>query len=111
MSVTDMPVVCIDNASFFTYVNKAFEDAYGWKSKELIGKSVTTIMPKHMKNAHMVGFSRFVVTEQSRVLGKPLPLKICKSDGEVQDMKLFIRGEKKDSTWRFAAIIKPASNV
>lgn len=107
LAITACPVVCINQGSFFTYINKAFEDTYGCTSEELLGKSVTTIMPEHMRNAHLVGISHFLVTEQPRVLQTPLPLHVLCKSGEVKDMELYIVGEKSKREWRFAATIKP----
>jgi hypothetical protein len=70
-----------------------------------LGLPVTEIMPHHMRNAHNVGFSRFVATETSQLLGKPLPLSIVYKDGHEAVADHYILGEKLDGRWRFAAII------
>lgn len=101
----NVPVVAIDQESIFTFVNQAFEEEYGWTEDELIGKPVTIIMPDHMRSGHNVGFSRFLTTETSVLLGKPLPLKVLYKDGTVKLSNHFILGEKTDGRWRFGAII------
>lgn len=101
----DLPVVAIDQESMFTYINRAFEVEYGYTADELMGRPVTEIMPMHMRNAHNVGFSRFVTTETSELLGRPLPLSIIYKDGREELATHYILGEKLDGRWRFAAII------
>lgn len=101
----DVPVVAIDQESLFTYINKAFTDEYGWTEKDLIGKPVVKIMPKHMRSGHNVGFSRFLTTETSVLLGKPLPLKVCYKDGNEEVADHIIIAEKNDGRWVFSAII------
>ena len=112
--IEDVPVVAIDQESMFTYVNGAFEREYGYTSEELMGKPVTEIMPHHMRNAHNVGFSRFVATETSVLLGRSLPLSIVYKDGHEEVADHYILGEKVEGRWRFAAIIdypkRPAVN-
>jgi PAS domain S-box-containing protein len=105
LALKDIPIVMIDQESIFTYVNKTFENEYGWTEKELIGKPVTEIMPPHMRSGHNVGFARFMTTESSVLLGKPLPLKVLYKDGREKLSIHFILGEKSKDRWAFAAII------
>lgn len=105
LSMNNVPVVAIDQESIFTFVNKAFQKEYGWTESDLLGKPVTEIMPEHMRSGHNVGFSRFLTTETSVLLGKPLPLKVQYKDGTVKLSNHYILGEKIDGRWRFGAII------
>jgi PAS domain S-box-containing protein len=105
LALDNLPVVAIDQESIFTFINEAFTREYGWSSDDLIGKPVMKIMPPHMRNAHMVGFSRYLTTEKSELLGKPLALTVCYKDGREKIADHYILGEKLDGRWRFAAII------
>ncbi|MDQ3064691.1 MAG: PAS domain S-box protein [bacterium] len=101
----DVPVVAIDQQSIFFYINDAFTNEYGWTEEDLIGKSVLEIMPAHMRNAHTVGFARYLATETSDLLGKTLPLGVLYKNGTVKTSNHYILGDKNKSSWRFAAII------
>lgn len=105
LALEGVPVVVIDQESIFTFINDAFQKEYGWTSDDLLGKPVTVIMPEHMRNAHYIGFSRFLTTETSELLGKPLPLAVRYKDGTDSTSDHFILGEKKHGRWRFGAII------
>lgn len=105
LAMDSVPVVAIDQESIFTFINKAFMDEYGWTSEDLIGKSVVEIMPKHMRSGHNIGFSRFLTTESSRLLGKPLPLQVRYKDGTEMLSEHYILGEKVNDRWRFSAIV------
>jgi len=113
MALVDVPVVAIDQESNFTFVNKAFEAEYGWSSKYLLGMPVFVIMPVHMQGAHTVGFSRYLATEKSDLLGKPLPLQVTYKDGHSEVANHYILSTKQpDGRWLFAAIIDyPEKNV
>lgn len=102
---THKPVVAIDEDAVITYINAAFQKAYGWTSDELVGQAVTAIMPSHMRDAHNFGFSRFLVAEAPRILNQPLQLPVQCKDGSVMDAEHFILGEQQHNTWRFAATI------
>lgn len=106
LELEDTPAVSINNHGVFTFINKAFTNVYGWTEDDLIDRPVTTIMPPEFRDAHIVGFSRFLATEEARIAGKPLPLAILFKDGHSEDAEHYILGEKKDGEWRFAATIQ-----
>lgn len=105
MNEKHRPIVAIDEEGIITAINHAFEQEYGWCSKDLVGKVITMIMPSQMRDAHNFGFSRFLVAEAPRILGKPLQLPVYCKDGTVVDAEHFIIGEKVNGKWRFAATI------
>lgn len=105
LTLNDVPVVAIDQESIFTFINDAFIKEYGWSREDLIGKPVMEIMPEHMRNAHTIGFARFLSIETSDLLGRPLPLRVCYKDGREETSEHYILGEKLDGRWRFSAII------
>ena len=111
MSEDSLPVVAIDQDAVITYINPAFEQAYGWAGRDVVGQVVTLIMPPHMRDAHNFGFSRFLVTEAPRILNQPLDLPMVCKDGTVVDAEHFIVGEKVDGKWRFAATITRRKGV
>lgn len=100
------PAVGIDEKGLFFFVNKAFEQAYGWSEDDLCGELITQIIPLYMRDAHNFGFSRFLTTEAPRILHKPLRLPTQCKDGTVVDAEHIIVGEKQQGVWRFAALIK-----
>lgn len=105
----ELPAIAIDHNSMITMVNEAFEKVYGWSEEELLGKSVTEIIPPYLRDAHQIGFARFMTTEQATLLGVKIPLKILYRDGTIRDAEHYIVGEKKDNQWCFAATIRPKS--
>lgn len=107
LKITDTPVVAADNLGLLVFINQAFTNSYGWTEEDLIGKPITKIMPESFRPLHVVGFSRFLTTGQSKVAGHPLPLAVLFKDGTVKDAEHFILADKKDGQWRFAATIRP----
>lgn len=105
LSVSEEPIVAIDQASIFTFISKAFTQEYGWSSDDLMGKPVAEIMPEHMRSGHNIGFARFMATEKSELLNKYLLLKVKYKDGRELLSNHFIVGDKKNGKWRFAALI------
>lgn len=103
----DVPVIAIDQGAVIFHVNTAFRKEYGWKKKELMGNRIVTIIPEHMRDAHLIGFSRFVATEQPAILNKHLALPILCADGTIRQAVHLITGKKTPQGWRFAAEIRP----
>jgi len=101
------PVIVIDTYGVITFVNAKFEFTYAWSSSQLLGKPLTTIIPPVLHDAHNMGFSHFLSTEQSTLLEKPLTLSIIKGDGSICLATHTIFGEKKEGQWIFLATIEP----
>lgn len=106
INLTDKPVVAADQTGVFTFVNQKFTDTYGWTQEDLSGKLISAIMPEELRSGHHIGFARFLATEQARIAGKPLDLKVLFKDGTVKEAVHFILADKKNGHWQFAAIIE-----
>lgn len=103
----NVPIIMSNDRSVITFINKKFEEAYLWSSTMLIGKSLLTIIPRALHDAHTMGFSRFITTEAPTLLGKPLQLSILKADGSECTALHTIYGEKNNGEWIFLATIEP----
>ena len=107
LTEVEKPVLGMDDVGCINYINEAFEKTYGWAANDIVGRPVSRIIPKEMREAHAVGFSRFLSTGSSSILGKSLPLPIECKDGKVLQAAHFIVGEKNNGRWIFAARITP----
>ena len=105
----DIPVVLADHQGVVTYINKQFESVWKWKSEDLVGKPLTTIIPPNLRTAHHLGFSRFLTTGKPTLLNQPLKLKVMPKDGNEVDAEHIIVAEKLDGQWAFGATINPIS--
>ncbi len=102
---TQLPVIITDQQGFITYINEAFNTVYGWSYEELLGLPLEAIIPQSLHDSHRLSFSRFVMTEKSRVLNHPLLLKIVTKSGSEVESEHFITAEKQGENWFFAATI------
>src|SRR5258708_5761953 len=105
--VTDVPVVVVDHRGFIIYVNKPFLEVFGWGANEIVGKTLTTIIPRNLHDAHQLGFSRFVTSGQPTLLNRSVSLKAVTKDGKVFDAEHFIVAEQREGKWVFGATIRP----
>ncbi len=104
---TDLPVVIADCEGFITYVNESFQLVFGWNSDEILGKTLTTIIPRTLHDAHNLGFSRFLLTGTPTLLGQSLNLKAVSKDGKEFDAEHYIIAEHQEDQWTFGAMIRP----
>jgi len=105
-AVEDIPVIVTDDEGIVTYVNAQFEKELGWSADEALGESVTMVIPENLRDAHNMGFSRFLATEKPTLLEQKISLKTVNKSGEEFDAEHFIIAEKIDGDWQFAASIK-----
>ena len=102
----DVPAVLADSRGAITYINDCFVRTFGWNPEDLVGKLLTVIMPAHFEDAHNMGLSRFLSTEQQTILGQALDLEIVAKDGQVLKTRHFIIAEQRGGEWAFAATIR-----
>ena len=81
---------------------------YGWVEGQLVGESISAILPPSFREFHHAGFARFQLTESSKVVGHPLTLATVCSDGsEVQSEHYIVAEKYPDGSWSFAATLRP----
>jgi PAS domain S-box-containing protein len=106
---TRVPVVIADQLGAIRFVNERFQRDFGWREADVIGRSLTTIIPPNLRDAHHLGFSRFLTTAKATLLDQPLRLKIVTPDGGEVEAEHVIVAEKKAGEWFFGATITPLS--
>lgn len=65
-SASDM-IITIDEQSTIQFVNSASEKIFGYSPSELIGQSVTMLMPDRLKNAHKAALQAYVETGSKKM--------------------------------------------
>lgn len=98
--------VVSDDQGFITEVNGRFKEDFGWTRTEIVGQPVTTIIPGSLRDAHNLGFARFLATGKPTLLGEVLRLDAELKDGTVVSAEHLIVAERRDGRWCFAASIR-----
>src|SRR5439155_14656887 len=83
-------IITADHRGTITYANHASEALFGRSAAELLGQSLTMLMPERMRDAHRQGLARYLATRQGRVLGKTLEMPALRSDGAELAIELSI---------------------
>lgn len=103
----EVPVIVANHKGMIVNVNAHFESIFGWPAQEIIGQSLTVILPEVFQDSHNLGFARFSATGTSTILNHPLHLKAVTKDGQEIESEHFIIAEKHEGQWLFAATLCP----
>src|ERR1041385_9342934 len=60
-------ILTIDEGSTILFVNRAAEKIFGYAPEELIGKSLTILMPDYLRHIHRAGIERYVKTGERQI--------------------------------------------
>ena len=73
--------IAADDSNRIAAISPAAARLLGWTPEELAGRRVVTIVPPHLREAHVAGFTRHLTTGQAHVLGVPVDLPVLCRDG------------------------------
>jgi two-component system cell cycle sensor histidine kinase/response regulator CckA len=59
-------VISIDERSNILYANPATEGVFGYRPEEIIGKSLTMLMPEAQQKGHLAGIQKYIETGRKR---------------------------------------------
>lgn len=63
--------------------NRSAVKIFGWESHEMIGKSLTTIIPEEYREAHTHGMTRLYETGEERHIGSIVELEGLRKNGTI----------------------------
>lgn len=128
-------IIKIDTDSRILFVNHAVERIFGYRVEEMIGQSLTMIMPENLRERHRAGFQRYLETGSRNLLwtgievparhakGHLFPLEISFGEYKEKDKRFFIgiardiserkiaEQSLKDSSERYRALVEATSTV
>ena len=77
-----------DDANRIIYLNAAAETTIGWSATDLLGQRLVTIVPPELREAHLAGFGRYLVTAEPRLIGRSVTVPVLRSNGTRTDITL-----------------------
>ncbi|MGI8639009.1 MAG: PAS domain S-box protein [Pyrinomonadaceae bacterium] len=104
-------IIRIDENSQIQFVNQAGERIFGYKVEEMVGQSLTMIMPEHLRQAHKAGIKRYLETKKRHINWESIELPARHRNGHIfsievsfgefqQNDKHFFIGVARDITGR-----------
>ncbi|MEK7268823.1 MAG: PAS domain S-box protein [Nitrospirota bacterium] len=98
-------IVSAESRGYVTYFNKGAERIFGYSSDEVIGHSVTLLMPERFREAHRHGLERFLLMGEAHIIGKTVELAGTRKDGTEFPLELSLSFWKAAGQTFFTAII------
>jgi PAS domain S-box-containing protein/diguanylate cyclase (GGDEF)-like protein len=74
-------IISTDAAGTIVSWNRGAERLFGHSEEEVVGRSLTMLMPERYRAAHSKGIAHFLATGESRVIGRTLRLEGLRRDG------------------------------
>lgn len=90
----DSSALAVNQEGNILAVTDEFCRMFDWPREKIVGQPLSIIIPPNLKDAHNMGFSRFLVTGQGSLLNKSLDLEIVTGTGEVKLATHFITHDK-----------------
>ncbi|HVM18389.1 MAG TPA: GAF domain-containing protein [Egibacteraceae bacterium] len=90
LDALDVAIVVADDVNHIAYVNDAAAQLFGWPRGLLEGQRLTTLIPQRLHEAHVAGYSRYLVTRRPRLIGHPVRVPARRRDGSEVEVELLL---------------------
>lgn len=105
-----VPAVAADDDNSILAVNQAASSLLGWDPSELVGERITVIVPPEWRERHVAGFTNFLLTGESNIIGKPTLVPALHRNGTTLDVFLKIDVEQsRNGRTVFVAELDPVA--
>ncbi|MDO8826298.1 ABC transporter substrate-binding protein [Methylophaga sp.] len=102
-------VITIDETGIIQNFNVASVRLFGYQPEEIIGQNITRLMPAQHRQHHEAGMSRFLSTEQSKIIGQPIQLEALHKSGQIIPIELTLSAFKWEGHYFFTGIARDIS--
>jgi PAS domain S-box-containing protein len=100
-------IITIDQQSIILEFNPAAEQTFGYKREEVVGRDLNeTIIPPHLREAHLRGMARLLQTGESRILGQHIEVTGMRADGSEFPLELAVSRLGTQDPPQFTAFLR-----
>lgn len=99
-------IITIDETSTILFVNRATSNIFGYTAAELIGSSLTMLMPEYFRHLHFAGLSNYLATGQKHIPWEAVELSGLHKNGRQIALELSFGEFKKDGQRFFTGIAR-----
>jgi PAS domain S-box-containing protein len=103
-------IILADEHGQITEWNEAAERLFGYHADEIIGHSLTGLMPVRYRAAHLRGLEQYRTTGQAQLLGKTLEVHGQKKDGSEISIELSLSLMHQQGQPVFCGVIRDISS-
>ena len=102
-------IVTIDSTSSILVVNPAIHRIFGYRPDELVGQSLTILMPEYLRHLHQAGFKRYLDTGVRHLNWNAIELPGLHRDGHEVPIEVSFGESKGPGGHTFTAILRDIS--
>ena len=102
-------MITIDEDSKILMANLHVEDVWGYRPEELVGQSVTMLMPERYRDRHKAGLKRYAQTRKGDAIGEWLEVEGLKKDGTIFPLEIRIEETPLEDRLVFTAAVRDHS--
>lgn len=99
-------VITINQSGIIEHYNEASIKLFGYQTDEMIGENITKLMPASYRDLHKLGMARFLSTEESRIIGKPIEVEALHKNGHTFPVELTLSHFKWENKYLFTGIAR-----
>jgi PAS domain S-box-containing protein len=105
----EVAMVAADDTDRLIAVNDLAAAMLGWTARELTGRRVVDVVPHRLREAHVAGFARHLLTGAAPFLGSAVRLQALHRDGYELDVEVVVnRAHAPEGRLVFLATLRPA---
>ncbi|MBF0455874.1 MAG: response regulator [Magnetococcales bacterium] len=99
-------IISADEKGRIVFWNKGAENVFGYRDAEILGQSVTKLMPKRFRKEHLDGFNRLVNTGISKFQGNTIELIGVRNDGSKFPLEISITSSNVAEKRYISAVLR-----
>ena len=83
-----------DDDNTIVAVNEAAAALLGWSPTDLVGQRITVLVPPRWRERHAAGFTNFLLTGESTIIGRPMQVPALHRSGAIIEVLLKVDVEQ-----------------
>ncbi len=99
-------IITTDSGGAITFWNTAAQAMFGYEKDDILGASLTRLMPTHYRDAHTQGIARMTATGDARVIGRTVELHGLRKDGTEFPLELSLGTWQAGGSVFYSAIVR-----
>jgi len=99
-------IISVNSLGNVVFWNPTAEDIFGYSAEEVMGRSVSQVMPERYKKSHYNGIKRLVDGGEPKLLGNTVEIEGIRKDGSEFPIGLSLSKWKTEKGVFFTAIIR-----
>ena len=99
-------IITIDDRANIIFVNAGAVEMFGYSQSEMVGQSITMLMPEEMRSMHQAGFARYRATGRRNISWKSVELPGRHKDGHAIQLELSFAEYNKGGKRLFTSVVR-----